>query len=262
MKYLLFQCYAPLVSWGTIAIGGERLTFRHPKKSTVIGLIAAALGIKREEEEKNMELTQSIGFAAKVLSSGTILNDFHTVQIPKPNKNIFFNTRKEELEYNKLKIKTVLSNREYLCDALSIVAIWLKDDNFKISSLRKALRYPVFSLYIGRKSCTPALPLNPLVFERDTLKKALDSYKINFPLYINFNSDNIIKKRIGNFHRSVLEENIISYYWEKCDHSGLTAMQKNIRYDVPTSRKRWQFTYRYEYLATEQNKGEIENVFE
>lgn len=262
MKYLLFQCYAPLVSWGTIAIGGERLTFRHPKKSSIIGLIAAALGIKREEEKKNLELVNSIGFATKVISSGTILNDFHTIQIPKTNNNIFFNTRKDELNYNKLKIRTILSNREYLCDALSVVAIWLKDNKFDIYKIKKFLKYPVFSLYIGRKACTPALPLNPKVTEKETIKSAFDCYNITFPLSIDLNSDDIVKKRIKNFQKSVLEEKIISYYWENCDHSGLTATQRNVRYDVPISRIRWQFTQRYEYLATEQNEEEINDVFE
>jgi CRISPR system Cascade subunit CasD len=256
MKYLLFQCYAPLVSWGTIAVGGERLTFRHPKKSSIIGLIAAALGIKREEEIKNLELVNSIGFATKVISSGVILNDFHTIQVPRINNSILFNTRKDELRYNKLKIRTILSNREYLCDALSVIAIWLKDNNFDIYKLKKSLKYPVFSLYIGRKACTPALPLNPKIIEKDTIKNAFDCYDVNFPLPIDRNSDDITKERITHFQKSILKEKITSYYWEKCDHSGIKATQKNVRYDVPISRIRWQFTHRYEYLAT------IEEVYD
>ena len=49
MKYCVFRLYAPLCSWGEIAVGGERRSAFHPSKSAIIGLIAAAMGLERED---------------------------------------------------------------------------------------------------------------------------------------------------------------------------------------------------------------------
>jgi len=81
-NYLLFRLYGPLVSWGDIAVGVNRPSYDHPSKSAIMGLIAAALGIRRDEEEKHRELSELYNFAVAVYSSGTFLRDYHTVQIP------------------------------------------------------------------------------------------------------------------------------------------------------------------------------------
>jgi CRISPR system Cascade subunit CasD len=46
-RYLLFQLYAPLVSWGAPAVGEVRHTDTIPTRSALLGLLAAALGIPR-----------------------------------------------------------------------------------------------------------------------------------------------------------------------------------------------------------------------
>ena len=55
-EYLLFRLYGSMASWGDIAVGEFRPTFDHPSKSAVMGLIAAAMGIRRDEEERQREL--------------------------------------------------------------------------------------------------------------------------------------------------------------------------------------------------------------
>ena len=52
MEYLLFRLYGPLASWGEIAVGESRHTAAYPGKAALIGLLAAALGIRRDEEER------------------------------------------------------------------------------------------------------------------------------------------------------------------------------------------------------------------
>ena len=55
-EFLIFRLYGSMASWGDIAVGEFRPTFDHPSKSAVIGLIAAAMGIRRDEEERQREL--------------------------------------------------------------------------------------------------------------------------------------------------------------------------------------------------------------
>ena len=49
MSTLLLRLAAPLQSWGASSKFGRRATEREPTKSGVIGLVAAALGIRRTE---------------------------------------------------------------------------------------------------------------------------------------------------------------------------------------------------------------------
>ena len=79
-EYLFFRLYGPIASWGDIAVGVQRPSFDHPSKSAIMGLLAAALGIKRNEEEKHTALVNSYNFAVMINSSGILLRDYHTVQ--------------------------------------------------------------------------------------------------------------------------------------------------------------------------------------
>ena len=53
-EYLVFQLYAPLASWGEEASGEIRHSATVPTRSALLGLLAAALGIRRDEEERVM----------------------------------------------------------------------------------------------------------------------------------------------------------------------------------------------------------------
>lgn len=180
MDYLVMRLYAPLSSWGTLAVGEDRPTVNYPTRSAVLGLLGAALGIKRSEVQKLKDLANSIGIASKTYSEGTILRDYHTIQTPTVGKGLNFFTRKQELQHDK--VETILSSRDYREDGLWVVAIWLKQDtdksdfeyNFDLEQLQQALKYPKFTLYIGRKSCPLSLPLSPRVINASDLKVALD----------------------------------------------------------------------------------------
>ena len=57
MDYLVMRLYAPLSSWGTVAVGEDRPTVNYPTRSAVLGLLGAALGIKRSESQKLQDLS-------------------------------------------------------------------------------------------------------------------------------------------------------------------------------------------------------------
>src|SRR5215470_15857056 len=91
--YLVFRLYGPMGSWGDIAVGEVRPSTVHPSKSAILGLIAAALGIKRpnttrdDTERSALEvahgaLAQGYGFAVCVDAPGVPLVDYHTAQVP------------------------------------------------------------------------------------------------------------------------------------------------------------------------------------
>lgn len=187
MDYLVMRLYAPLSSWGAVAIGEERPTNDYPTRGAILGLLGAALGIERCDQKQLQALADSIGMASKTYSRGTILRDYHTIQTTAVAKGQRFHTRKQELQSAKL--ETILSSRDYREDGLWVVAIWLKpedeknarhhdydyDYKFDLLTLQQALERPKFTLYLGRKSCPLAMPLTPCIIIATNIKQALDT---------------------------------------------------------------------------------------
>ena len=48
--YLVMRLYAPLASWGEIAVGEVRHSANYPSKSALLGLLGAALGVRRDDD--------------------------------------------------------------------------------------------------------------------------------------------------------------------------------------------------------------------
>ncbi|MFH1076139.1 MAG: type I-E CRISPR-associated protein Cas5/CasD, partial [Pseudomonadota bacterium] len=150
--FLVFQLYGPLAAWGDIAVGEYRPSFAHPSKSAIIGFLAAALGIRRDEDERQKALADACSFAVRVDAMGTLLRDYHTAQVPSEKKGVTRYTRYSELAVEEL--NTILSSRDYRCDAAYTVAISFRDGSaYSAQMLADALCKPVFVLYLGRKSC-------------------------------------------------------------------------------------------------------------
>lgn len=151
MAVLLLRLAAPMQSWGTDDSKYEmRKTGREPTKSGVIGMIAAALGYRRDESEKLRELNR-LRFGVRVDREGKLLRDFHMA-------------RGEKDSY--------LTNRYYLADAIFLVG--LEGDAMLLSKLSEALSNPVFPLYLGRRSCPPTLPLCLGIRECDLINALRD----------------------------------------------------------------------------------------
>ncbi len=144
MATLLLRLAAPLQSWGVDSKFETRKTNREPTKSGVVGLLAAALGIGREEPEKLIPLNQ-LRFGVRVDQEGDFLVDYHVA-------------RKEEKTRKGEKIVPYITYRHYLTDAIFLAGLESQDDAF-LCDLAQALRNPVYPLFLGRRSCPPTMPL-------------------------------------------------------------------------------------------------------
>ena len=105
MKTILLKLSGPLQAWGVESHFETRQTDNYPSKSAIIGLIAGAIGYRREEE-KILELNK-LDFAVRIDQKGVILKDFQTAKMYTEKGNI----------------KSYVTNRYYLQDAMFIVAI-------------------------------------------------------------------------------------------------------------------------------------------
>lgn len=234
MDYLLFRLYGPMASWGDISVGEYRPTFVHPTKSAIVGILAAALGIRRDEEDRQKELAESCEMAVRMDAEGVLLRDYHTIQVAPSgsarNKNIF-DTRSEELSGPKENLKTILSTRDYRCDALFTICIWYSEAtrSYSLRELCDKLKCPVYTLYLGRKSCPVSLPLQPRVVQAENIQEA-------------FNQIAFAEGDLDGLPRS----SQIHYYWEEGAEARIKGVHKIVRRDHPLSRKRRQFTNRTE----------------
>ncbi len=236
MDFLMFRLYGPLAAWGGIAVGQERPSDAHPSKSALVGLLAAAMGIRRSDTEGQRRLAAAYGVAVRVDALGMLLRDYHTAQVPPERRRVRHYTRRDELQADGL--NTILSNRDYRCDALYTVALWVHDEAsrpFTLDELAAGLRQPQFALYLGRKSCPLALPLQPLILTATRLDVAFQEVRFQ---------DGADVEGLERSEPCLL-------YWEAdlAPAGKLTPVQTMTRRDQPLDRQRWQFAPRREHQA-------------
>lgn len=241
-NYLVFSLYGPMAAWGDIAVGGMRPSHRHPTKSAIFGLLAAAQGIQRVEEERLQQLQKGLGFAVRLDVEGQLIIDYHTTQVPTKQalKNHPHATRRDELMAPKL--TTILSDREYYCDALYTIVLWQRNDKISLAELKDSLRQPSFTLYLGRKSCPLAMPIFSLLCEADAIEDALAAYD-NQPVSKSMRG----MLTVVDNPRQKSSDNVRLCF----DIDGVTKIKQGyqdsvIRRDKLFNRQRWQYAEREE----------------
>ena len=151
MATLLLRLAAPLQSWGTASKYETRDTGREPSKSGVVGLLAAALGYRRDADLTSLS---ALLFGVRVDQEGELLRDYHIAWV------------KDEKAPN-------VTHRYYLSDAVFLVGLESPDRAY-LEKLEYALRHPVFPLFLGRRSCPPSVPLVLGIREPDLLSALRD----------------------------------------------------------------------------------------
>ena len=257
--FLCFRLHGPLASWGEIAVGEKRPSSPHPTRSAVLGLVAASLGVRRDDADGWAELDRSIGFASRTDAPGELLADYHTAQGPdeallkagakaaKKARDAWHRpaTRREELAFRRQELSTVLSSRQYRVDALWTVALWVQPEavppRWTLAQLAAALKQPHLLPYLGRRSCPLDVPMEPQLVE------ALEP---------------IAAMARAVFHTDALLQPILergrgkaTVQWEGT-WPGLVPAQTVRRRDRVLSRARWQFSEREEHqMPWSQNAG-------
>jgi CRISPR system Cascade subunit CasD len=174
--FLLFTLHAPLASWGDIAVGERRGTWRAPSRSAVLGLCGAALGVLRDDTRGQQDLVDGYRVAVRIDAGGVVNEDYHTIQTvaAAQTKRVRPATRAALLAIDDR--ETILSRRSYLENSLFTVAMWAHPEaRWSLSEIAHALRTPVFALYAGRKAHPLGLPARGEVVEAPTLADAFAS---------------------------------------------------------------------------------------
>ena len=230
MSFLIFQLQAALAAWGDVAVGEFRGSRDQPGASALIGLLGAALGVRREDEAAHGALRDGYRFAVGVVAAGQLLRDYHTAQVPgrtslngRPH-----HTRRDELNLPRHELNTILSTRDYRQNAAWAVAVQaLPGAPHRLDALAAALREPRFVLYLGRKCCPPAAPLAPRLSDAESAYAALSAY----------------------LAAAEPPATLRSLAWGDGMPAGVPAHMSTPRKDRLIRRQGWQFGDRTEHLA-------------
>ncbi len=149
MSTLLLQLVGPMQSWGTTSRFDQRDTGKEPSKSGVIGLLAAALGIDRENWTDLKPLTE-LSMGVRHDRPGVPKRDYQTAGCAATDTIIMAEGTQAK--------EGVVSDRFYLADAAFLVGMQ-GDNRALLEKCDAALRHPIWPLALGRKSYVPSEPI-------------------------------------------------------------------------------------------------------
>ncbi len=148
-EHLVFTLCAALGAMGELAGHERRGSLTWPGRSAVIGLVAAAMGIRRGNDDAFARL-DALRMAVGVIDDGVPLRDYHTVET----------------------IPTAAARKPDSRPAA--IARAGRNTNTTITLRRgRGLRQPAFTLYLGRKSCPLAAPPAPRIVRAEGPLQAL-----------------------------------------------------------------------------------------
>ena len=150
MPTLLLRLVGPMQSWGTTSRFYHRDTGKEPSKSGVVGILAAAMGIDRENWI-DLDPLARLNMAVRHDRPGILRRDFQTAGCAALETIV-------RADGTPATGGGVVSHRFYLADAAFLVGLE-SEDAAVLERLLLALRDPVWPLSLGRKSYVPAEPI-------------------------------------------------------------------------------------------------------
>lgn len=150
MPTLLLRLVGPMQSWGTTSRFDHRDTGKEPSKSGVLGLVAAAFGIDRQNWSDLEPLTH-LSMSVRHDRPGLFKRDYQTAGCAETETII-------KADGNQSKKDGVVSQRFYLADAAFLVGLEHSERQF-LEKIHVALCNPVWPLALGRKSYVPSEPV-------------------------------------------------------------------------------------------------------
>lgn len=140
----------PLQAWGDTSKFVIRRSMDAPTKSGVLGLICCAMGLSRVGARERLPELNTLAMGVRIDRPGTRWWDYHTV-----GAKTGMTTAAGGIKTGPQ--GTLITRREYLADASFLVA--LRGDPGLIDRIRVALASPEWPIFLGRRSCPPAVPV-------------------------------------------------------------------------------------------------------
>jgi len=175
-QFLLLVLEGPMTAFGAEAVDARGVVRDWPGASLLTGLLANALGYRRSTREAHARLQERIVFGVRIDRRGTRFTDFQTAALDKDDRGWTTRGVPEGRAggagtYDSPHIR----ERDHVADTALTVALRLApaEEAPTLEEVAAALDRPARPLFLGRKSCPPARPLNGGFVEAESLAEAL-----------------------------------------------------------------------------------------
>lgn len=170
MNTLFLRLEGPLQSWGVTSRFVYRDTADVPSFSGVLGLVCAAMGLRRDVANARLADLATLQMGVRVDRPGLKMSDYHTAGAGIGMMSAAGVVKRTSTTGE---IETHVMRKEYLADASFLVV--LLGDAQLIAEISAALQDPVWPQFLGRKSCPPSIPVFDSVGEFADVTAALQS---------------------------------------------------------------------------------------
>lgn len=162
--YLMLKLHGPMQAWGGHTFEDRRPSHDFPTRSGLLGLLAACLGLERADQASLAALDRSITMAVRAdrRELAWEIRGQSQRRLLEPVKLIDYHTVREARRANRppKEGETVQSWREYLHDAAFTVALAARPEaGISLDTIEAALHKPVYTPFLGRRSCPITRPL-------------------------------------------------------------------------------------------------------
>jgi len=141
----LMRLAGPMQSWGEHSVFGERDTLPYPSRSGLVGMFAAAQGVRRGDP---LDRYAELDLTVRVDRAGVRLSDFHTIGGGLPRERTVPTAEGKRRPEGQT---TIVTRRSYLADAVFTVAV----TGPGADEVADALAAPHWQPYLGRRAFVP-----------------------------------------------------------------------------------------------------------
>ncbi len=176
--YLIIKLQGAMQAWGGHTYEDYRPSLIFPTRSGIVGLLGACLGIEREDINALKALDNSFQLTVRANKCKIVqressedkppvsmqkITDFHTVQ----------HARKVD---GKPRPEAIVSRREYLCDAeFTLALVFVEEAVYSLEHVKQAIQKPVYTPFLGRRSCPLQSRLYEAVVNAENAQAALNN---------------------------------------------------------------------------------------
>lgn len=161
-RHLILRLEGPLMAFGGETIDNLGIIRDFPSQSMLTGLIANALGWRREDVIEHDRLQTRLLFGARLDRCGTRISDFQTAALRREDCGWTTSGAPEGRAGGEGTYRGPhLRYRDYHADAAVTIALRLEpaDEMPTLDDVARALQRPARPLFLGRKPCLPATPI-------------------------------------------------------------------------------------------------------
>jgi CRISPR system Cascade subunit CasD len=186
-SYLILKLQGAMQAWGSHTYEDYRPSLIFPTRSAVVGLLGACLGLEREKPAQLKALSESFELTVLAHSRHVELRHFkerkpRTVSLYKmTDYHTVLDARRSD---GGKRDDAIVSRREYLCDAEFTLALSFKEKaDFTLEQIEQAVKKPIYTPYLGRKSCPLQRPLFEKIVVEENAEIALKQIEASGTLY-------------------------------------------------------------------------------